>query len=98
MLKKSIAILILIAFVFSVTGCYTNIHKVGNGPQGNEVIAQKQWYALWGLIPLGNVDTNAMAGGAANYEIVTTHSFIDIIIGCFTGMVTVYPKTVQVTK
>jgi len=39
-----------------------------------------------------------MAGGAANYEIKTEQSPLDIIINFFTGIVTVYSRTVTVTK
>ncbi len=97
MFKKAIAMALLVCML-GMTGCYTHIHKVGSGAQGGTVEKATQWYVLWGLIPLNNVDTNAMAGGATNYEITTSHTPLDIIIGLFTGIVTVNPKTVQVAK
>lgn len=98
MLKKAVLLLVIVSFLFVVTGCYTHMHKVGDGAQGSDMIAQKQWYALWGLVPINQVDSQTMAGGAENYNITTQHSFIDIVIGCFTGIVTVYPTTVTVKK
>lgn len=80
------------------TSCYTMNHTVGNGASGTEKVAKKQWYALFGLIPINTVDSKEMAGGASNYTITTKHSFIDIIIGCITGIATIHPKTVEVTK
>jgi len=87
-----------LAMLAMLSGCYTQIHKVGSGAAGANVTAQQQWFALWGLIPITQVDSNAMAGGAANYEVRTEHTAIDVIIGIFTGFVTIYPRTVTVTK
>ncbi len=98
MLKKAIALMAIVSLLFVATGCYMHVHKVGNGAQGDETVSAKQWYALWGLVPITQVDSQTMAGGTSDYEIATQHSFVDIIIGCFTGIVTVYPKTVTVKK
>lgn len=87
-----------LALIGLLSGCYTQIHKVGSGAAGNNVTAKQQWFALWGLVPITQVDSNAMAGGATNYEIRTEHTAIDVIIGIFTGWVTIYPRTVTVTK
>ncbi|MDO9576918.1 MAG: hypothetical protein Q7J16_03455 [Candidatus Cloacimonadales bacterium] len=50
------------------------------------------------FMPLNEVDTNQMAGGAANYEIKTEQSAMDIIMNLFTSCVTVYSRTVTITK
>ncbi len=39
-----------------------------------------------------------MAGGAEDYNIEVKQSFVDAIIGAFTGAVTIAPRTVTVTK
>ena len=88
----------LIIAMLCVIGCAAHTHKVGNGAQGNDIMEARQWYALWGLVPLNDVDTNAMAGDAANYEIVTEVTLIDAIINVFTGSVTVYSRSVTVAK
>ena len=46
-----------------LSACSTHTHVVGNGPSKGETVQARQWYILWGLIPLNNVDTNAMAAG-----------------------------------
>lgn len=98
MFRKILAsVLLLVIMTYSI-GCYTQTFVVGKGAQGTQTIEEKQWYILWGLVPLNQVDNQKMAGGAENYTIMTQQSFIDIIIGMFTGVVTVYPRTVQVTK
>lgn len=87
-----------LALIGMMSGCYTQIHKVGTGAAGSNVSAQRQWFILWGLLPLTQVDSNAMAAGATNYEVRTEHTVIDVIISFFTSIVTVYPRSVTVTK
>jgi len=96
-MKRIVSLVMLVAFI-ALVGCSANIHKIGNGAQKGEVMEARQWYVLFGLIPLNEVDTNQMAGGVANYEIKTEQGFMDIIINMFTSAVTVYSRTVTVTK
>jgi hypothetical protein len=86
-----------LAFLF-IIGCSAHVHKVGSGAQGNQAIQARQWYVLFGLIPINEVDTNQMAGGAQNYEIKTEQCVMDILINFFTSAVTIYSRTVTVTK
>ena len=97
MLKK-VTSAVLIVNVLFVIGCATHIHKVGNGAQGNDVMTQRQWYVLWGLVPINDVDSHTMAGGATDYEVKTEVNFVDAVISIFTGLLTVYPRSVTVTK
>jgi hypothetical protein len=39
-----------------------------------------------------------MAAGASDYKIETKQSFVDIVLGMFTSIVTVYSRTVTVTR
>jgi PBP1b-binding outer membrane lipoprotein LpoB len=94
--KKSLLAIFLLAFLLS--SCMTLTHVVGNGASSNVSTEKKQWYALWGLVPINTVDSKAMAGGATNYTIKSQETFIDLIISAFTGIVTVNVQTVSVTK
>ena len=96
-MKKTLVVLIVLS-VLLVFGCAANVHTIGNGPQNNQVIQARQWYALYGLVPLNNVDTQTMAGNAKNYEIKTEQSFLDCLIDAFTSEVTITSRTVTVTK
>ncbi|MBN1500922.1 MAG: hypothetical protein JW982_12240 [Spirochaetes bacterium] len=97
-MKKFILILMILGLLV-VTACTTHTHVVGKGAQGTEAVEATQWYAVWGLIPIGtSPDTNAMAGGAANYTIQTQSTVKDIIITMFTQYVTITRRTVTVTK
>lgn len=98
MFKRAVSAFLLFLFILSLVGCAAHIHKVGDGPQGDEMIQKRQWYVLWGLVPINDVDTAEMAKGVEDYKIRTEQSVLDVIINCFTGVVTVYSRTVTVTK
>ena len=97
-MKKVLAAILLVAFCFVLVGCYTIQHQVGNGSQTGVSVEKKQWFILWGLVPLNSVNTNQMSGGATDYTIKTVFNVVDVVIGIFTRVVTVYPRTVTVTK
>lgn len=97
-MKKSGSILAAILLSSIVlTSCFTTTHIVGSGGTG-ETVKEKQWFALWGLVPINSVSSQQMAGGKTDYTVTTTFSFADKIIGLFTGIVTIYPMTVEVKK
>lgn len=81
----------------ALMSCYTHTHVVGNGGSGNPE-SKGQWYILYGLVKLNQVNSKDMAGGASNYTIKTEQSFLDGIISAFTSIVTVTKQTVTVTK
>ena len=100
MLRKFSAAVLILGILF-VIGCSTHVHKVGNGAQSNDMndmIETRQWYVLFGLVPINEVDTNVMAGAATDYEITTELTALDFIINVFTGMVSVSSRTVTVRK
>ena len=55
-------------------------------------------YALWGLVPINEVDSKAMAEGASNYTIKSKVKFVDYVISEFTSAVTINVQTVSVLK
>lgn len=81
-----------------VIGCAAHVHQVGKGAQGSSVTEARQWYIVWGLVPINNADTNAMAGGAADYEITTSITPVDFIINAIGSYVTIHARTVTVRK
>lgn len=89
---------LVLALAFTMSSCFTLEHTVGSGAEGSSTSTSRQWYALWGLVELNDVDSKAMAGGAENYTIKSQRTFVDGLIGIFTGIVTIYPQSVKVTK
>lgn len=91
-------VMLILAASFVLTGCFTQRHVVGDGPQTGVVEEARQWYVLWGLVPINDVDSAELANGAYDYEIKTEHNALDVIIGIFTGVISVYPRTVTITR
>lgn len=102
MKKFLVLFLCSLFFVIPLTGCYTMTHNIGSGapPDAPEVASDRQWFILWGLIHLNNADGGQMAkskGITNNYTVQTQMSFLDVILNCITGIVTISGQTVRVT-
>ncbi len=98
-MKRNIrtALLALISAAL-LTACAVHTHQVGDGAQSGVEMKQKQWYILWGLVPLNEVDSAVLAEGADDYTIRTAKEVDDVLINIFTGYVTIHSRTVTVTK
>ena len=103
--NKLIAITLIISMLF--IGCATHLHSVGHGPQSGVKATARQYYLLWGLVPLNTVDTNKMAGTDINgnqiedYEIQTQVGPLDFVINSvsfFTIGMILTSRTVTVTN
>ena len=97
-MRNVVLIGLVAAFAFVMVGCMTHEHVVGTGAMTGYTESAKQWYIAWGLVPLNNVDTKSMSGGAENYKIVTKTSVIDAIINSVGSSVSIQVRTVQVVK
>ena len=101
-MKKAVVMIMIVSSLFLI-GCSTHIHTVGTGPETGMTKVARQYYLLWGLIPLNTVDTNQMAASMKtdNYEIKSQVGLIDGAIN-FASMVTigglVSSRTVTITK
>jgi hypothetical protein len=80
--------------------CFTFQHTVGRGPMNPKptLVKETQWYALFGLVPIGRVDSGSMAGGAKDYRVTTKFTFVDVVITTFTSFVSFYRQTILVEK
>ncbi|MEI0509024.1 Bor/Iss family lipoprotein [Brachyspira intermedia] len=96
MVKLMISLLII--SIFAISCSYQHRHLVGNGSQTGVTLTRKQWYALWGLVPVNDVDVERLAGGSENYEIYTRSNAGDFFINLFTGIIGFTSRTVTVRK
>lgn len=96
--KRLISLVAIAITLCFLAGCAAHIHKVGQGAQGAQKSEQRQWYVLWGLVPINEVNTDQMAEGATDYTIKTEQSALDVIINIFTAYVSVVSRTVTLTK
>jgi hypothetical protein len=95
---KKIVILFCVVALLTLTACSTHVHKIGTGAATGNSSEARQWYALWGLVPINTVNTVQMAGTYSDYEIKTEQSVIDILLNFVTGFATIYSRTVTVTN
>lgn len=97
MFKKVASIVVLVSML-AMTSCMGHMHTVGNGAQGGNKVEKTQWYFLFGLVPLNEVNTKQMADGATNYTIKSEMSVINYLITIVTQFATITSRTVTVTK
>jgi hypothetical protein len=97
-MKKIVSLAGITVLALAISGCFTLTHEVGRGAQGGSETSKRQWYALWGLVPLGETDSQDMANGATDYTVKSEQNITDIILNIFTGIVTINSMTVTVTK
>ena len=99
MAKKAVLLMLVAVLLVGSVGCLAHVHTVGTGQQGAAPpIRARQWYALWGLIPIGQIDAKTLAGTATDYTIRTWVSPLDFIINIFTSYVTIYSRSVEVYR
>lgn len=86
----------LLAFAFMMTSCYTYTFSVGEGAQTGMEVKKKNHYLIYGLANVGQSDPAEMAGGAENYDVTITHTFIDGLINGLTFGI--YNPTTTIVK
>jgi hypothetical protein len=97
-MKRLVTLVLVLTLVLGASGCYSLTHTVGSGPQTGVELSTRQWYILWGLVPLGAKDSADLAGGASNYRVTSEITVVDFLINIITGLVTIQSQTVTVTK
>ena len=90
-------IILLVALSFCFTSCYVHTFTVGEGAEGMKTVKEKQHNFIYGLASGKTPDTQAMAGGAKNYDVKNEMTFIDGLINSLTFGI-YNPTTVTVTK
>lgn len=97
-MKKLLALACALALTPSLSGCYTLEHTVGRGAQGGHEESERQWFILYGLVPLNEVDSQDLAGDAKDYDVETEQTVSDVLINLLTGFVSIFSRTVTVTR
>jgi predicted small secreted protein len=97
MKKLIFAVALFLATSSMLTSCYTYTSTVGKGSQTGQTVTKKNHYLVYGLAAISTSDSKQMAGGATDYEVTVTHTFIDgLIAGLTSGLYT--PTTTVVKK
>lgn len=91
----------LIIALFLSQGCTIHRHTVGNGPikkQGSQltIAKKKQWFALWGLVPVNTPNTEEMSGNFKDYQIKSSTNFGDMLISFFLSPFSFQTRTIKI--
>ncbi len=97
MRKNFLNLVFVLSFSILMTSCYTLTYSVGKGAQTGVSVKEKNHYLIYGLAPLKTSDPTKMAGGATDYEVTVTHTFIDGLLNILTGGIYT-PTTTKVKK
>lgn len=62
------------------TGCMSHTHVVGLGATGSGQIVARQYYWLFGYVPVNHVDAQRLAPDLTSYTIETSYGFTDVLL------------------
>ena len=97
-MRKMLTALVCALTLSMTAGCYTMNHTVGEGARGTQETSKRQWFALWGLVPITDTDSQDLAGDAKDYTVETEFSIINILLNLVTTWVTITSQDMTVTK
>ena len=97
-MKKISLLFLLIVFMGATFSCTKTRLIVGEGSKSGIVNSQKNWYILWGAVPIIEANQEELIGDAKNYEYVTETDLLDSIINAAGIMLSVGTRTVKVIK
>ncbi len=80
-----------------LSSCFTYTTVVGKGGQGGQSVSKWNNYVIGGLVPVGVSDPKVMANGATDYTVITSHTFVNLLVQAITFSIYA-PTTTKVTK
>lgn len=96
MKKVFLSLTLILGLSMFMSSCYTYTFNVGDGPQTGIEVKKMNHYLIYGLAPLNVTDPFELAGGATDFEVTITHTFIDGLINAITFGI--YTPTTTIIK
>lgn len=95
-----LALTMMVGIAGTNAGCFSQKIDVGAGASapGAEEVELNQWFALWGLVPITQIDAQSAIGDAEDYTVHSVFTPIDVVINIFTSFVTIYRKSIIIQK
>ena len=100
--KKLVSLILLLAVTMSLVGCFT-IRVGGKGElapsteEGTKLAHKRCWYALWGLVPIGDNSTDSLIPESAKkVRLETKYTVPDFLINIFTILLTIETFSVEI--
>lgn len=100
--KKLISLILLLAVTISVAGCFTirvggKAELAPSTEEGTKIAHKRCWYALWGLVPIGDNSTDSLIPETVKkVRVETKYTVPDFLINIFTIVLTIETFTVEV--
>jgi hypothetical protein len=88
--------------VSSVAGCFTirvggKAELAPSTEEGTKIAHKRCWYALWGLVPIGDNSTDSLIPETVKkVRVETKHTVSNFLINIFTILVSIETFTVEV--
>jgi hypothetical protein len=79
-----------------LSACVAHHHVVGLGATGSEEQSLRQYYLLFGLIRVNEVNVQRLASDLTSYEIASEFSFVDLLLAPILLPLTATSRTVTV--
>jgi hypothetical protein len=100
--RKLVSLILLLALTMSVVGCFTI--RIGGKAElapstevGAKIAEKRCWYALWGLVPIGDNSTDSLVPGTVKkVRVETKFTVTSFLINIFTGIATIETITVEI--
>ena len=80
----------------SMAGCVSHNHNIGLGATGTGKVSARQYYILFGLIAVNDVDSQRLATDLTSYSIETGFGIVDLLWSPFLLPLTMTSRTVVV--
>lgn len=88
----------LLLLTVGLAGCQVHTHRIGSGPTGLGAETARQYYWMFGLLQLNEVNVQRMAADLNGYEIRSEISFFDLLITSVLFPLTITTRTVTVER
>ncbi len=100
--KKLVSLILLLAVTMSVAGCFTirvggKAELAPSTEEGTKIAHKRCWYALWGMLPIGDNSTDSIIPETVKkVRVETKYTVSDCLINIFTFILTIETFTVEV--
>jgi hypothetical protein len=100
--RKIVSLILLLAVTMSVAGCFTirvggKAELVPSTEEGTKIAHKRCWYALWGLLPIGDNSTDSLIPETVKkVRMETKYTISDALINIFTFILTIETFTVEI--
>lgn len=96
--RSATRIAAITALLALCNGCAFHHHRVGSGAVGVGSTSARQYYILFGLFRLNEVDSQRFTKDAVSYDIYTEVAFTDVLLSLVLLPFTVQTRSVTVER